>query len=222
MQSPNSQDDFTPSPYRSPVPKSSGLKQPSRVGQHIESRQMAAAGQDYDQFDDSVNQDTDFKDSALGEEEGGITEAEVREMELTSKQMNDQAETIIEQMESLIAGVMTLKEEADTMESEKQDERTFLASNDILKEKKKELDKQNAANKEVKLQINHIKKTFQNDSNYEWMNETENRIKSDKKILSQLKNQNAELTKMHDKHEKILMESDEAVEKKAEVRNMQE
>ena len=125
-------------------------------------------------------------------------------------------------MESLIAGVMTLKEEADTMESEKQDERTFLASNDILKEKKKELDKQNAANKEVKLQINNIKKTFQNDSNYEWMNETENRIKSDKKILSLLKNQNAELTKMHDKHEKILMESDEAVEKKAEVRNMQE
>ena len=42
------------------------------------------------------------------------------------------------------------------------------------------------AYKEVKKQLDYLKKTFSQDSNYEWMNETENKIKTDKQTLTRL------------------------------------
>lgn len=66
----------------------------------------------------------------------------------------------------------------------------MLSSNDILREKKRELGVKISESKEVKKQIDYIKKTFQQDSNYEWMLETENRIKSDKKTLAKLEQEN--------------------------------
>ena len=42
------------------------------------------------------------------------------------------------------------------------------------------------------------------------MLETENRIKSDKKTIAKLKEEQLSLTKMLDKHEKLLEESNEA------------
>ena len=66
----------------------------------------------------------------------------------------------------------------------------MLSTNDILREKKRELGVKISESKEVKKQIDYIKKTFQQDSNYEWMLETENRIKSDKKTLAKLEQEN--------------------------------
>ena len=77
----------------------------------------------------------------------------------------------------------------------------------MLQEKKYELDRVVAQNKEVKKQIDSIKKTFTSDSNYEWMNETENRVKTDKKTLAKLRDDNTQLNKMLEKHEKLLIES---------------
>lgn len=42
----------------------------------------------------------------------------------------------------------------------------------------------------MKKQIDAIRKTFQADSNYDWMLEIENKIKSDKKTLARLKEEN--------------------------------
>ena len=79
-----------------------------------------------------------------------------------------------------------------------------------------------AENKEVKKQMDFLKKEFANDSNFEWMNETQNRIKTDKKTLSKLKDENQSLVKMLEKHERLLEKSDEAVSKNADLTNMKE
>ena len=42
------------------------------------------------------------------------------------------------------------------------------------------------------MQVDGIKKTFNHDSNYDWMIETEKRTRSDKTILAKLKAENAE------------------------------
>lgn len=69
-------------------------------------------------------------------------------------------------------------------------EKAFLGSNEILQEKTRELNQKVAENKEVKRQMDFLKKEFANDSNFEWMNETQNRIKTDKKTLAKLKDEN--------------------------------
>ena len=60
------------------------------------------------------------------------------------------------------------------------DERIFLGRNEVLNEKKREYEQQITANKEVKRQLDYLKKTFTQDGNFEWMHETENKIKTDK------------------------------------------
>ena len=80
----------------------------------------------------------------------------------------------------------------------------------MLQEKKRELERAIGVNKEVKKQLDYIKKTFASDSNYEWMNETENTMKSDKKTLLKIKEDNSSLHKLLEKHEKLLQESEEA------------
>ena len=52
------------------------------------------------------------------------------------------------------------------------------------------------------------------------MLETENRIKSDKKTISKLKEEQLSLTKMLDKHEKLLEESNEAQAKNSDLQSM--
>lgn len=96
----------------------------------------------------------------------------------------------------------------------------MLSSNDILREKKKELTIKISESKEVKKQIDYIKKTFEQDSNYEWMNETENRIKSDQKTLAKLEKENVQLVRMLEKHEKMLEKSDEAQAKSNDLASM--
>ena len=83
-------------------------------------------------------------------------------------------------MESLVAGVQTLKEETVAIKKNKIDERMFLGRNEVLNEKKREYEQQITANKEVKRQLDYLKKTFTQDGNFEWMHETENKIKTDK------------------------------------------
>ena len=83
-------------------------------------------------------------------------------------------------MESLVAGVQTLKEETVAIKKNKIDERIFLGRNEVLNEKKREYEQQITANKEVKRQLDYLKKTFTQDGNFEWMHETENKIKTDK------------------------------------------
>ena len=83
-------------------------------------------------------------------------------------------------MESLVAGVLTLKEETVAIKKNKIDERMFLGRNEVLNEKKREYEQQITANKEVKRQLDYLKKTFTQDGNFEWMHETENKIKTDK------------------------------------------
>ena len=78
------------------------------------------------------------------------------------------------------------------------------------------------AEKEVKKQIDTIKKTFKNDVNFEWMNETENRIKSDKKALAKVTTENKSLHAMLQKHEKMLQDSEEVNTKAQDLSNMQE
>ena len=60
------------------------------------------------------------------------------------------------------------------------DERVFLGRNETLNERKREYEQQITANKEVKRQLDYLKKTFTQDGNFEWMHETENKIKTDK------------------------------------------
>ena len=62
----------------------------------------------------------------------------------------------------------------------KVDERVFLGRNETLNERKREYEQQITANKEVKRQLDYLKKTFTQDGNFEWMHETENKIKTDK------------------------------------------
>ena len=52
------------------------------------------------------------------------------------------------------------------------------------------------------------------------MLETENRIKSDKKTIAKLKEEQLSLTKMLDKHEKLLEDSNEAQAKSADLKNL--
>lgn len=69
----------------------------------------------------------------------------------------------------------------------------------------------------MKRQLDHIKKTFAQDSNFEWMHETENKIKTDKQTFAKLTKDNAELQKIHDKHDKLLEKSEEAQQKNSDV-----
>ena len=54
------------------------------------------------------------------------------------------------------------------MDRRKHDDAVFK-ENDILQAKHKELENQNLNNKEIKKQIEFIYKTFENDSNYDYM-----------------------------------------------------
>ena len=99
----------------------------------------------------------------------------------------------------------------------KVDERVFLGRNDTLNEKKREYEQQITANKEVKRQLDYLKKTFTQDGNFEWMHETENKIKTDKQTLTRLQQENAELQKIHDKHDKLLTQNEELVQKNQDV-----
>ena len=83
-------------------------------------------------------------------------------------------------MESLVAGVFALEEETIVAKKSKIDERVFIGRNEVLNEKKHEYEVKITANKEVKKQLDYLKKTFKNDSNFDWMHETENKIKTDK------------------------------------------
>lgn len=80
----------------------------------------------------------------------------------------------------------------------------------------------NNKNKDVKRQIDSIKKTFQSDSNYEWMNEIENKIKSDKKTLARISAENTTILKIYEKESKLLQQSEELQAKTADVKDMRE
>ena len=60
-----------------------------------------------------ADDDTDFKDSALGEEEQDFTEASVNEMELSNRQLRLTADEIMAKMDSLVKGVIELKEQQE-------------------------------------------------------------------------------------------------------------
>ena len=102
------------------------------------------------------------------------------------------------------------------------DEKTFMDSNEIYKEKKRDLEKKVGQSKDVKRQIDVIKKSFNTDSNYEWMNETQNKVKTNKKTLVRLRKENEEATKMLDKHERLLQDSEELQAKSQDLKEMKE
>ena len=52
------------------------------------------------------------------------------------------------------------------------------------------------------------------------MNETENTMKSDKKTLLKIKEDNSSLHKLLEKHEKLLQDSEEAQTKNADLQSM--
>ena len=83
-------------------------------------------------------------------------------------------------------------------------ERSHLGGNDMLHEKRKELDYKIQESKEVEKQINYIRRTFKADSNYEWMIDTEKRIRSNRTAIAKLREDNEALNKMVEKHEKLL------------------
>ena len=82
-----------------------------------------------------------------------------------------------------------------------------MDSNDTLKVKQNELNAKIAESKEIKKQLDYIKRAFNQDNNYDWMIETEARIRSDKTYVNKLKEENASLNKILEKHEKLLEES---------------
>ena len=84
-------------------------------------------------------------------------------------------------MEELVKGVFALRDVQSQINASQIDDKAFMDSNDIYKEKKQELDRKVGQQKDVKRQIDHIKKSFVQDSNYEWMNETQNKVKTNKK-----------------------------------------
>ena len=118
--------------------------------------------------------------------------------------------------------VLQLKEQEKELETKKRQERNFLHSNDTLNKHQQELDVKIAESKEVKKQLDFIKKTFKHDSNYEWMIETENRIKSDKTAMNKLRAENTDLQKMLEKHERLLNDTEEAKAMNEDLKNMEQ
>ena len=143
-------------------------------------------------------------------------------MEQSNLQLKQTCTDIVATMESLVAGVMTLKEETVASKKNKVNERVYLGRNELLTEKKQEYEQKSVAYKEVKKQLDYLKKTFTQDSNYEWMNETENKIKTDKQTLLRLQQENAELQKIHDKHDKLLSQNEDLMQKSQDVQNMRD
>ena len=92
-----------------------------------------------------------------------------------------------------------------------------MSQNEAYQEKLRDLKVEVSKNKEVKRQIESVKKTFQTDSNYEWMIEIENQIKSDKQTLGRLKEENSTIRKIYDKESKLLQQSEQLIAKNADV-----
>ena len=91
--------------------------------------------------------DTNFEDSAVVDE---ITEEALQEMEQSNLQLKQTCTDIVATMESLVAGVMTLKEETVASKKNKVNERVYLGRNELLTEKKQEYEQKSVAYKEVK------------------------------------------------------------------------
>ena len=143
-------------------------------------------------------------------------------MELSNRQLREKSDATIKEMKALVNSVLALKVQEKELDSKRKQERNFLHSNDTLNEKQRELDAKIAESKEVKKQIDFIKKTFKHDSNYEWMIETENRIKSDKTAVNKLRAENTDLQKMLEKHERLLNDTEEAKAMNEDLKNMEQ
>lgn len=98
--------------------------------------------------------DTDFKDSAIGsDEEGKITEETVRRIEQANAKTKKDIYDLIFKIESLCQGVFALQDEEDKIARAKAEEmhsKAFLYRQETLKEKQRELEKKVLEEKEVK------------------------------------------------------------------------
>ena len=87
---------------------------------------------------EATDEDTDFRDSALGQEDM-FTDEGVQDMENKTVLLKQTCLDIIEQMESLCKAAMDLKEDSDTWNRTKAKEADFMATNEMFQEKKTEL-----------------------------------------------------------------------------------
>ena len=98
--------------------------------------------------------DTDFKDSAIGsDEEEKITEETVRRIEQANAKTKKDIYDLIFKIEALCQGVFALQDEEDKIARAKAEEmhsRAFLDRQETLKEKQRELEKKVLEEKEVK------------------------------------------------------------------------
>ena len=97
---------------------------------------------------EATDEDTDFRDSALGEEDL-FTDEGVRNMENKTVELKQTCFDIIEQMESLCKAAMDLKEDAENWNRTKTKEADFMAQNETLQEKKGELKQKEVVLKKV-------------------------------------------------------------------------
>ena len=146
---------------------------------------------------------------------------QVKELELSNQQLQESVESKMRGMNSLVQSVVSLREEEKEFTKLKAAERNRNGGNDSLHEKRKELDYKIQESKEVEKQINYIKRTFKQDSNYEWMIETEKRIRSDRTTIAKLREENASLNKMVVKHEKLLDSTETEVAGNNQLENME-
>ena len=71
--------------------------------------------------------------------------------------------------------------------------------------------------REIKKQIKFIYKTFESDTIYDWMVQTENKVKKDKQELVALKDENKALIKVYEKSIAAFNKSETEKEKRREV-----
>lgn len=111
----DSQDDKSPSPLKPSTLKKVGAEQKKKG---LEKVTQAYTEDEYD---------TDFKDSANGDQE--FTDEMVSKIVDDNKQTTDTCMDLIAQMESMVAGVLALSEEQDEIRDSFVDEKVFLSQN---------------------------------------------------------------------------------------------
>ena len=92
-----------------------------------------------------------------------------------------------------------------------------MDGNDILTQKRQEQDAAMEHFREIKKQIKFIYKTFESDTIYDWMMQTENKVKKEKQELIALKEENKALIKVYEKSIAAFNKSETEKEKKREV-----
>ena len=111
-------------------------------------------------------------------------------MKLENMRHKHSCTVAIDKVESLVTRVLQFKTDEKELAKAKKEDKDAIENNDILIQKRDEQDEVRAHLMEIKKQVKYIYKTFETDSNYEWMVDTENKVRNDKKTLDGLKAEN--------------------------------